>query len=53
MLGKKLAVSVLSLIIFALVMFSIAQAMSVYVITDRGSTVKAYDIQGDQIEEQD
>ncbi len=52
LLGKKLDVSILSLIIFVLVMFSIAQAKSVYVITDRASTIKAYDIQSDQIEEQ-
>jgi hypothetical protein len=53
LLGKKLAVSVLSLIIFALVMLSIAKAKSVYVITNHSySTVKAYDIQDDQIQYQ-
>jgi len=52
LLGKKLTGSVLSLIIFAIVMFNLAHARSVYVITDWASTVKAYDIQGDQIVEQ-
>jgi len=33
-------------------MFGVAQAKSVYVITDRDSTVRAYDIQDDQIEHQ-
>ena len=52
LLGKKLTVSIISLIIFVPFMFSLAHARSVYVITDWASTVKAYDIQGDQIVEQ-
>ena len=52
LLGKKLAVSIISLIIFVPFMFSITHARSVYVITDSASTIKAYDIQGDRIVEQ-
>ncbi|MDH4241934.1 MAG: hypothetical protein OEW48_20430 [Phycisphaerae bacterium] len=52
LLGKKLAVSIISLIIFVPFMFSITHARSVYVITDWASTVKVYDIQVDQIVEQ-
>ena len=52
LIGKKLTGSVLYLIIFGIVMFSIAHARSVYVITDSASTVRVYDIQGDQIVEQ-
>ncbi len=46
--------SVQSIILFILIAFSseTAHAKSVYVITDSVSTVKAYDIQGDQIVEQ-
>lgn len=52
LLGKKLNVGIISLIILNNIMFSMAHARSVYVITDWASTVKAYDIQGDQIVEQ-
>jgi hypothetical protein len=43
-----------SIVLFILILFSseAAHARSVYVITDWSSTVKAYDIQGDQIMEQ-
>lgn len=50
--GKKLSLSILFLIVFALTISGITQAKSVYVITDRSSTVKAYRIADDQIEEQ-
>ena len=50
--GKKLSLSILFLIVFATTICSIVHAKSVYVITDRYSTVKAYDIQGGQIDYQ-
>lgn len=50
----KHIISVQSIVLFILIACSseTAHARSVYVITDRDSTVKAYDIQGDQIVEQ-
>jgi len=50
--GKKLSLSVLFLIVFALTISSIAQAKSVYAIIDRYSTIRAYKIIGEEIEEQ-
>jgi len=52
MFGKKLSLSALFLIVFALTISSIAQAKSVYVIIDRSSTIRAYKISGEEIEEQ-
>ena len=52
-LGKKLISTALSIIIFLTAFTQIIQAKSVYVITDHGgSTITAYDINGDAIKEQ-
>jgi len=51
-LGKKFYLLVFHVIVLVAVFADIAYAKSVYVIIDRSSTVRAYGVTGDQIEEQ-
>jgi len=49
---KKLILNILSLFIVVPVILNTALAKSVYVIIDRSSTIRAYKISGEKIEEQ-
>lgn len=51
LLGKKL-IGILSIIIILTLLTGTTQAKSLYVIIDRYSTIRAYKISGEQIEEQ-